>query len=433
MYALNAGIKSPKMQVSIIGAGFAGSEAALTLADRGFNVMLYEMRPAVMPEPFNDKDTFAYPVCSNSLKSYQLKNAHGVLKAELMILGSKLLPIAMKNRIPAGRSLSVDRHVFSKAVTEAVEANPNIKVVREEASPADMPGPVIIATGPLSSDKVTEYLSGHTDFLYFYDAVAPIITADSINTDICFRQSRYDTGSDYLNCPMNKEQYQAFHDALISAETVETKNFEKLNLFQGCMPVESIAKTGFRSLLFGPMKPVGLKGAYCAVLQLRQENREGTMYNLVGFQTRMKFNEQKKIIRMIPGLENAEIARYGVIHKNIYIDSPNVLNSSMQIKNTDRYVAGQLMGSEGYVEAIGTGLLAAMSVIADEESRTFLLPPASTVIGGLLNYILLNEERINPMNANFGILSGYNKRKKQQSIKKALNDIHAWKLSQGRI
>lgn len=418
------------MRISIIGAGFAGSEAALTLSDAGYDTDLYEMRPDIMPEPFAGESGFAYPLCSNSLKSYQLRNAHGVLKAELMILGSRLLRIAHRCRIPAGRSLAVDRKLFTDAVTEEVESRSNIHIIRKECDPALIEGPVILATGPLSSDKVTAFLSKYTDFLYFYDAVSPIVTAESIDMNICFRQSRYNTGSDYLNCPMSREQYDSFYEALVNAETVPAARFEKMNLFSGCMPVESIASTGYKSLLFGPMKPVGLDGNHHAVVQLRQENREGTLYNLVGFQTRMKFPEQKRIIRMIPGLENADIVRYGVIHRNIYTDSPSILDNRMRILNTDIFLAGQLMGSEGYVEAIGTGRIAALSLIARMENRAFSLPPASTVIGGLLNYILNNETPINPMNANFGLVEGYDKRKKDAVARKCLNDIIEWKNEQ---
>ncbi len=417
------------MTINIIGAGFAGSEIALQLAKHNIKVNLYEMRPLKSFGPFGNNGNFAYPVCSNSFKSVQIKNAHGVFKAELFTLKSELLKYALKFRVPAGKSLSIDRNRFSEFITETIENNPYINVIRKEVSPNELEGITIIATGPLSSEKITNFLlkQTHSKFLYFYDAVSPIVTFSSINMNKCFWGSRYNKGNDYINCPMTKEEYEIFYNEVIKSEQIASKDFENMQLFNGCMPFENIAKSGYKSLLFGVMKPVGFDKKYYAIVQLRKENNEGTMFNLVGFQTKLRFPDQKRIVSLIPGLENAEIVRYGVIHKNIYINSPEILNSDLSLKkNKDIYLAGQITGSEGYIEAIGIGLFVALSIIQRLNNKTLPLPPRETILGSLLKYLLFNENEIKPMNANFGLLDNYNKRNKINIAKNCIVNIYKW-------
>jgi len=417
--------------INIIGGGFAGSEAALTLARLGYSVNLFEARPDTKVEPFNNIEEFAYPVCSNSFKTYDIENAHVLLKTELMCMGSRLLKIAHKCRIPAGKSLTVDRELFSKSVTEEIYSNKNIKVERRNVSPDELHGITIVASGPMSTSKITDFFKekiGGEKFLYFYDAISPIISFESINMEKCFFGGRYDRGKDYINCPMLKEEYDAFYDALVNADLVSEKPHEKMNLFSGCMPVEEIAKTGYGALRFGVMKPVGFDRRYFAVVQMRRENREGTLYNIVGFQTKLKFGSQKEVVSMIPGLENAVIMRYGVMHRNFYIDSPRVLNEDFSMKSNDNiFLEGQITGSEGYVEAIMGGLYAAYAVDSKIKGRSMKMPSEKTMTGSLIRYITKNDEPIKPMNANFGLLAGYHKKRKKESAVNALIAASEWK------
>ena len=401
------------MKVNIIGAGLAGCEAAWQIAKRGGKVALFEMKP-IKKTPAHQLDTFAELVCSNSLRSNQLENAVGLLKEELRRMGSVVMQCADKNAIPAGGALAVDRERFSLSVTEMIRNHPNIEVYEEEVTNIDPQKITIISTGPLTSDALSETISGIIGeaSLSFFDAAAPIVKAESINMDIAFFASRYNKGtSDYINCPMSRDEYLSFYDALIHAETAEIKDFEKKHIFEGCMPVEVMAARGVDTLLFGPLKPVGLinphngKQPY-AVVQLRQDNREGTLYNLVGFQTNLKWGEQKRVFSMIPGLENAEFARYGVMHRNTFINSPKLLTPSYRFKKRDHlYFAGQITGVEGYVESIASGLVAGINAYRTTAGMEELVFPASTAIGALAHYISTSSMgNFQPMNINFGIM-----------------------------
>jgi methylenetetrahydrofolate--tRNA-(uracil-5-)-methyltransferase len=398
--------------VNVIGAGLAGSEAAWQIAKRGVKVHLYEMRP-VKQTPAHHTDKFAELVCSNSLRGNSLTNAVGVLKEEMRYLDSVIISSADACAVPAGGALAVDRHEFAGNVTERVRNHPNVTVFNEEITKIPQ-GPTIIATGPLTSQALSSELKELTgeDYLYFYDAAAPIIEKDSIDLEKVYLKSRYDKGeAAYLNCPMTEDEFNRFYDALTSAETVPLKEFEKEIFFEGCMPVEVMANRGRKTLLFGPMKPVGLedpktgKRPY-AVVQLRQDDAAGTLYNIVGFQTHLKWGPQKEVIRLIPGLENAEIVRYGVMHRNTFINSPSLLNPTYQYKNKeDLFFAGQMTGVEGYVESAASGLIAginAANLVLGEELLTF---PAETAIGSMARYITTtNSKNFQPMNANFGLL-----------------------------
>ncbi|NLN64071.1 MAG: methylenetetrahydrofolate--tRNA-(uracil(54)-C(5))-methyltransferase (FADH(2)-oxidizing) TrmFO [Clostridiaceae bacterium] len=401
------------MKVNIIGAGLAGCEAAWQIAKRGGKVALFEMKP-IKKTPAHQLDTFAELVCSNSLRSNQLENAVGLLKEELRSMGSVVMQCADQNAIPAGGALAVDRERFSLSVTEMIRNHPNIEVYEEEVTNIDPQKITIISTGPLTSDALSETISGIIGeaSLSFFDAAAPIVKAESINMDIAFFASRYNKGtSDYINCPMSRDEYLSFYDALIHAETAEIKDFEKKHIFEGCMPVEVMAARGVDTLLFGPLKPVGLinphngKQPY-AVVQLRQDNREGTLYNLVGFQTNLKWGEQKRVFSMIPGLENAEFARYGVMHRNTFINSPKLLTPSYRFKKRDHlYFAGQITGVEGYVESIASGLVAGINAYRTTAGMEELVFPASTAIGALAHYISTSSMgNFQPMNINFGIM-----------------------------
>ncbi|GLB59360.1 FADH(2)-oxidizing methylenetetrahydrofolate--tRNA-(uracil(54)-C(5))-methyltransferase TrmFO [Cytobacillus sp. NCCP-133] len=397
--------------VNVIGAGLAGSEAAWQLASRGIKVNLYEMRP-VKQTPAHHTDKFAELVCSNSLRANTLTNAVGVLKEEMRKLNSVIIHSADRSAVPAGGALAVDRHDFAARVTDQVKQHPNVTVINEEVS--DIPeDPTVIATGPLTSEALSgklKELSGE-DYLYFYDAAAPIIEKDSIDLDKVYLKSRYDKGeAAYLNCPMTEEEFGRFYEALTSAETVPLKAFEKEVFFEGCMPIEVMANRGKKTMLFGPMKPVGLedpktgKRPY-AVVQLRQDDAAGTLYNIVGFQTHLKWGPQKEVIRLIPGLENAEIVRYGVMHRNTFINSPKVLRATYQFKNRDDlFFAGQMTGVEGYVESAASGLVAGINaarLIKGEEPVEF---PFETAIGSMARYITTaNPKNFQPMNANFGL------------------------------
>lgn len=394
--------------ITIIGAGLAGSEAALQIAKRGISVKLYEMKPQKFSLAHTNSD-LAEIVCSNSFKSNQLTNACGLLKEELRRLGSELIRIADSTSVPAGQALAVDREKFSKAVTKKIEANPNIQLIREEITEILKTGKVVIATGPLTSDALSKNISqfiGEND-LHFYDAAAPIVEKSSINMNIAFWGDRYGKGdSSYINLPMNKEEYLKFYQELIHAEVATLHDFEKREIFEGCMPVEIMAKRGEDTLRFGPLKPVGFTNPRTgerpyAIIQLRQDNKEGTLFNLVGFQTNLKFGEQKRVFSMIPGLENANFMKYGVMHRNTYINSPQLLDNTYQLKQDKRiYFAGQITGVEGYVESISSGFVAAVNACSDEKT----IFPQQTMIGALADYISTPNDRFQPMNANYGIL-----------------------------
>lgn len=397
--------------VKVIGAGLAGSEAAWQLAKRGIKVHLYEMRPKKQT-PAHHTDKFAELVCSNSLRANSLTNAVGVIKEEMRKLDSVIISSADDCQVPAGGALAVDRHEFAQKVTERVKGHPNVTVFHEEVT--EIPeGPTIIATGPLTSKALSERLLELTgeEYLYFYDAAAPIVEKESINMEKVYLKSRYDKGdAAYLNCPMTEEEFNRFYDALVNAETVPLKEFEKEIFFEGCMPIEVMAKRGKKTLLFGPMKPVGLEDPRTgarpyAVVQLRQDDAAGTLYNIVGFQTHLKWGPQKEIIRMIPGLENAEIVRYGVMHRNTFINSPKLLKPTYQYNGRDNlFFAGQMTGVEGYVESAASGLIAGINAAHLVLGKELIVFPKETAVGSMANYITsANPNNFQPMNANFGL------------------------------
>ena len=400
------------MQVNVIGAGLAGCECAAVLAEREIGVRLFEMKPS-RRSPAHRSDGFAELVCSNSLRSDKLDNAVGLLKQELRCLGSLIMRCADATSVPAGGALAVDRELFSKAVTEAILSNPNIEVVTEEVTSIPE-GPTVIATGPLTDGKLLtaiEELLG--DSLHFFDAAAPIVTAESLNMERIFAASRYDRGSDYLNCPMTRLEYFLFIRALTEAETAPLHEFETVNVFEGCMPVEIMAKRGDLTLAYGPLKPVGFENCTAsdgkkpfAVVQLRKENLEGTLYNIVGFQTNLKFGEQRRVFGMIPGLENAEYMRYGVMHRNSFLKSPKHLTPYYSLRSRpELFFAGQLTGVEGYVESASSGFIAGINMaryLKDEAPIDFT---RKTAMGALAHYVSeYNGGSFQPMNANFGIM-----------------------------
>ena len=406
-------------RAAVIGAGLAGCEAAWQLAERGIEVTLYEMKPH-KKSPAHHADTFAELVCSNSLRSDALTNAVGLLKQEMREIGSLIMKCADENKVPAGSALAVDRVKFSQAVTDAIRSHPLIEI-REEEITQIPEGPAVIATGPLTSEPLAEAIIKKMDrqSCYFYDAAAPIVTAESIDMSKAYRKSRYDKGTaDYINCPMTFEEFEAFYQALIQAETAEMHDFEKEVYFEGCMPFEVMAKRGRDTLLFGPMKPVGLeqegKRPY-AVVQLRQDNAEATLYNIVGFQTHLKWGEQKRILQMIPGLENCEIVRYGVMHRNTYINSPRWLRETYQFKERDDlFFAGQMTGVEGYIESAASGMLAGINMAHVLKGEKPVEPGAKTMIGAMSHYIThADPDHFQPMNANFGIMYLEGKHKKK--------------------
>ncbi len=395
--------------VTIIGAGLAGCEAALQCARCGVRVRLYEMRPVKMT-PAHVSGDVAELVCSNSLKSEETTNAHGLLKAELKILGSVLLECAERARIPGGKALVVDRKIFSRKVANELK-NFGVELIREEITRIPE-GVTIIASGPLTSEGMTQSLielfGDHR--LYFYDAIAPIVAADSLNMVKIFCASRYGKGDDYLNCPLSEEEYNRFVQELAAAEVYPAHEFEDVSFFEGCLPVEELARRDRLALAFGPMKPVGLVDPRTgrmpfAVVQLRRENQAGTMFNLVGFQTRLKRSEQERVFRMIPGLERAEFLRYGSIHRNTFLNSPEILLSTLQTRvREDLFIAGQLVGVEGYVESIGTGLVAGINAARLVKGKNPVILPKVTMLGALLEYITSPNPHFQPMNANFGLL-----------------------------
>lgn len=406
-------------RVTVIGAGLAGSEAAWQIASRGVPVTLYEMRP-VVKTPAHHTDKFAELVCSNSLRANGLTNAVGVLKEEMRMLNSLVIGSADRNSVPAGGALAVDRDGFSGEITETLHQHPLIEVVNEEIQHIPEEGIVVIATGPLTSPALSSQireLMGE-DYFYFYDAAAPIVEKDSIDMSKVYLASRYDKGeAAYLNCPMTEEEFDAFYDALIHAEVAQLKEFEKEIYFEGCMPIEVMMKRGKQTALFGPMKPVGLVNPHTgklpyAVVQLRQDNAAGTLYNLVGFQTHLKWGEQKRIISMIPGLENAEIVRYGVMHRNTFVNSPKLLEQTYQVKTRPNlYLAGQMTGVEGYVESAASGLIAGINAARAAQGRAGIVFPQESTIGSMAYYIThADPDNFQPMNANFGLLPGLEKR-----------------------
>lgn len=397
-------------EATVIGAGLAGCEAAWQLASRGISTTIVEMKPEHR-SPAHRTDGFAELVCSNSLRGDQLSNAVGLLKQEMRELGSLIMEAADRTRIPAGGALAVDREGFSRYITDKIIHHPRITVVHREENTIPS-GPCIIATGPLTSDpmaKAVASLSG-LETLHFFDAAAPIVSRESLDMSRVFRQSRYQKGDDYLNCPMDREQYFSFVRELISAETAEIHGFEENLTFEGCMPIESMAKRGEMVPAFGPMKPVGLidpstgKEPF-AVVQLRQDDAGDSLYNIVGFQTRLKFGEQRRVFGMIPGLENAEFARYGVMHRNTFISSPGFLNSSFEVISRDNlYFAGQITGVEGYVESAASGLVAGMSLARSLRGKERLKLPGCTALGALGRYVSTPNRNFQPMNCTFGII-----------------------------
>ena len=415
------------MKVKVIGAGLAGSEAAWQLANRGIEVELYEMRPDKKTPAYHTGD-FAELVCSNSLRGDRLENAVGLLKEELRRVGSIIMECAEATRVEAGGALAVDRHGFAQMVTEKVRSHPNITVISEEVT--EVPeGPVIIATGPLTSDAMSDaigkYFGNETDYLHFFDAAAPLVTAESIDMNLAWWQSRYDRGTaDYINCAMNREEYEAFYKELINAEEAEVHGFEDNNVFEGCMPVEVMARRGFDTLRYGPLKPVGLvdpntgKEPY-AVVQLRQDNAAKTVFNLVGFQTHLKFGEQKRVFSMIPALRNAEYVRYGVMHQNTFLQSPKLLDRYYADRRNPLVAfAGQMTGVEGYVESTASGYLAAVAMAAKIQGKELPDFPKTTAIGALGLYISDESvENFQPMNINFSIIAPLEKRIRKKAEK----------------
>src|SRR5690554_992263 len=426
------------MIIKVIGAGLAGSEAAYYLAKQGFEVKLYEMRSVKMT-PAHQTGNFAELVCSNSLRSNDPLNAVGLLKDEMRILNSLIIEAAEIAKVPAGSSLAVDREVFSGYIEDKIKNHPNIEVINEEVQTIDIDEYTVIAAGPLASDSLAQHIRElfHMDQLHFFDAIAPIIEKDSINMDIAYYKSRYDKGdADYINCPMTKEQYDAFYEALVNAETAQVKDFEN-NVFEGCMPVEVMAKRGAQTLTFGPLKPVGLEKPNgdrpYAVIQLRRDDALNEMYNIVGFQTSLTFGEQKRIINLIPGLEKANIIRYGVIHRNTYIESPKVLNNSFQVINKPNiFFAGQISGVEGYVESAASGLNVAIQIASLLKNNKLSPLPETTVLGSMARYVSTKNQNFVPMNANFGLLPSLDLKhkkneRKQLYAKRALEDLNNFK------
>jgi methylenetetrahydrofolate--tRNA-(uracil-5-)-methyltransferase len=433
--------------VHVIGGGLAGSEAAWQLAQLGCRVVLHEMRP-VRQTPAHQTDRLAELVCSNTFKSTETVNAHGLLKAEMRLLGSMVLEAADSARVPGGSALTVDRDVFAAAVTERVAGHSLIEIVREEVT--DLPTPGIVATGPLTSEKLSESIRARTgsDALSFYDAIAPIVAFESVDHNVVFRASRYgketmegagDEGA-YLNCPMSRDEYDAFIDALSIADQYKTHEFDQVPYFEGCMPIEVMAQRGRETLRFGPMKPVGLDDPRTgrrpwAVVQLRQEDRAGAMWNMVGFQTRLRIPEQQRVFRMIPGLAEAEFFRYGQIHRNAYLNAPACLTPHLSLRDDPMVLfAGQLTGVDGYTESTATGILAGLNLTRMLRGEPAVLPPATTMIGALYRYLREADPRhFQPMNANFGLVEGLGtevrdkRRKKELMAERAIADLVAWR------
>jgi methylenetetrahydrofolate--tRNA-(uracil-5-)-methyltransferase len=425
----------PEKHVTVVGAGLAGSEAAWQLARRGIRVKLIDMKPERM-SPAHTSPNFAELVCSNSLRGNRLENAPGLLKEELRRLGSLIISAADTHSVPAGGALAVDRDLFSGYITATLKGHPLFQVESRqlETFPEE---PFIIATGPLTEGSLADMINKEAGSLHFFDAAAPIVTADSINMDIAFRASRYERGSDYLNCPMDKAEYETFIDALLAAECAPVHGFEEGKLFDGCLPIESIARRGYLAAAYGPMKPVGLRDPRTsrepyAVVQLRQDDAGGSLFNLVGFQTRLKFPEQRRVFGLIPGLENAEFARYGVMHRNSFLNSPGYLDVNYGvIGHPLRFFAGQITGVEGYVESASSGLTAGLAMAARLKGLPDPVFPRTTATGALGGYVSSSNRDFQPMNINFGLLPSLPERvrgKQQRYLKlaqRALEDLQA--------
>lgn len=420
------------MTVNVIGAGLAGCEAAWQLANRSIEVRLYEMKPKKRT-PAHHSDDFAELVCSNSLRSDQIFNAVGLLKEEMRRLGSLIMQCADTTRVPAGGALAVDREGFARLVTEKIRSHENIKVINKEVDAINTDEYTIIASGPLTSGALAEEiarLTGGSDYLHFFDAAAPLVTRESIDMDNAFFAARYERGTaDYINCPMDKQQYMAFYKELVEAETAELKGFENGRVFEGCMPVEVMASRGEQTLLFGPLKPVGIinpktgRDDFYAVIQLRQDNADATLYNMVGFQTHLKFGEQKRVFSMIPALKNAEFVRYGVMHRNTFLNSPELLDKYYRLKSCDKiFFAGQITGVEGYVESASGGLLCGLNMARVLQGKAPVDFTRKTAIGALANYVANpTVYSFQPMNVNFGIMDPLgerirNKRERYEKI-----------------
>lgn len=427
--------------ITVIGGGLAGSEAAWQIAQSGLAVCLYEMRP-VRPTEAHHTDSFAELVCLNSLRSAALTTAIGLLKQEMRHLGSLIMRAAGASQVPAGQALAVDREVFSRTVGEALARHPLIEIRRQEVQ--DLPsGVTVIATGPLTSPALSARLQTllGSDYLYFYDAISPIIQADSINREVVFRASRYDRGGDYLNCPLNQDEYERLVDDIRTARKMDAKAFERTVYFEGCLPIEEMARRGRDTLAFGPLKPVGLsdprtgKRPY-AVVQLRQDDRAGSLWGMVGFQTKMSYPEQRRVFRSIPGLERAEFVRLGSLHRNTFIDSPRLLKPTLQFRDRAAlFFAGQMVGVEGYVESAAAGLLAGLNAARYARQAPLLIAPATTALGALFTYITSSERReFQPMNANYGLFPPLVRRlrgreKKAALAERSLRDLAAWQTA----
>ncbi|WP_455244073.1 methylenetetrahydrofolate--tRNA-(uracil(54)-C(5))-methyltransferase (FADH(2)-oxidizing) TrmFO [Petrachloros mirabilis] len=432
--------------IVIIGGGLAGSEAAWQAANRGAKVTLYEMRPKEMT-PAHKTGGLAELVCSNSLGSVDIQNAPGILKEEMRRINSLIIRVADQVRVPAGSALAVDREQFSFKITQALESHPRIRILREEITDIPTDCVCVVSTGPLTSDKLSKAIAQltHSDHLYFYDAISPIIDADSINMSIVFPASRYDKGGgDYLNCPMDEVTYDKFYDALLAAEKVHPKDFEKTPYFEACLPIEVMAERGKHTMQFGPLKPVGLEDPRTgarpfAVVQLRTENAHRTCYNIVGFQTKLTYGEQKRVFRMIPGLEQAEFLRYGSLHRNTFLNSPQLLRNTLQFKGRDTlFFAGQLVGVEGYTDSSAMGGLAGINAARALQGLPLVAPPPTTAHGCLVSYITTADRGcFQPMNTNFGLFPPLSKpvrdkeRKRRQISERALKDFTAWMTQSG--
>lgn len=436
---------SKKKIVTVVGGGLAGCEAAYQISKLGVEVKLIEMRPEKI-SPAHESSDLGELVCSNSLKSDSLENASGILKEEMRQIGSLIIEAADNNKVPAGKALAVDRTKFAEYITDKIENNPLIDLVREEFKeiPDSLDAPLIIASGPLTSESLSESIKklSNSDHLYFYDSISPIIDADSIDHNIVYKASRYENGveeeGDYLNCPLNRDQYYELIDELLSSEKIETRDFEKGIYFESCLPVEVIAERGKDTLRFGPARPVGLNDPRdgempFAVVQLRCENKEASMYNIVGFQTKLKYPEQRRVFRMIPGLENAEFMRYGSMHRNTYINSPELMRHTLQFKNNDLlFFAGQILGVEGYVESAAMGIISGINAAKVARSEPLLTPPRETALGSLIKYITDTEvKNFQPMNINFGLFPSVKGKmrkaeKKKLIAKSALDNISSY-------
>ncbi len=433
--------------IVVVGGGLAGSEAAWRASKMGVKVTLYEMKPKKF-SPAHKTEGMAELVCSNSLRSESEENASGLLKREMAILSSIIISAAEETRVPAGSAMAVDREKFSEYITEKLKSDPNIEIVTEEVTKLDFDVPTVVATGPLTTEGLTEEIIGLTgsDKLFFYDAISPIIFTESINMDVAFRGSRYGKGGDdYINLPMNEEEYYGFIREIKKADEVAPHSFENKKIFEGCLPIEVMVRRGDDTLAFGPMKPVGLEDPKTserpfAVVQLRQENREGTLYNMVGFQTRLKQGEQDRVFKMIPGLERAQFARYGSVHRNTFISSPRLLFPTLELKRRPGlFISGQLVGVEGYVESAIMGILSGLNAALHAMNENLMIPPRDTALGSLVSYITDKRNRdFQPMNINFGLFpsppAGVRKKdRKRYMAKRALKEMELWEEKISRL